>query len=319
MTPTRRGLLAGASTLPFAPAIARAQSGFPQRPLRMVVPFNAGGLIDVTARLLQDPLGQELGTNIVVENFGGAGSTIGARQVLRAEPDGHTLLVTGAAHTVIPALFPDVGFDSVNDFAPISLISEQPFVLCVGNNVPANNVQELIAWLRTRGDEATFATTGIGAASHLSGELFKNLAQVDFTFVTYRGTPAAVTDFIAGRVDMMIDSQTLLAPYIREGQIKAIAVTTARRSAMLPDLPTIAESGVEGYRSSSLQMMLTRTGSPPEAIARVSEAVQKVMQDPALQARFAERGIEPIASDAAALGRIIREEGERWVPILRRG
>jgi tripartite-type tricarboxylate transporter receptor subunit TctC len=318
----RRTLLAATASLPLAtvalaPA-ALAQPRYPDRPVRIVVPFNAGGLIDVTARLLAEPLGQELGQTFVVENMGGAGTTIGARQVARAAPDGHTIMVTGAAHSVIPALFPDAGFDNVADFAPISLISEQPFVLCVHPGVPARTLPELLAWLRTRGGDATFSTTGIGAASHLAGELLKNLSGVNFTIVSYRGTPAAVTDLLAGRVDMMIDSQTLLAPMIRDGRVHGIAVTTARRSAMLPDLPTIAEAGVPGYQTSSLQMMLAPAATPAPILATLSAAVRKVLADPGIRARFAERGIEVIGSDPATLARTIQEEGQRWLPILRR-
>lgn len=312
---TRRSLLAAPLLLPAA---ALAQPRYPERPVRVIVPFNAGGLIDVTARLIQEPLGQELGQTVVVENMGGAGTTIGARQVARATPDGHTIMVTGAAHSVIPALFPDAGFDNVADFAPISLISEQPFVLCVHPGVPANTLPELLAWLRTRGGDATFSTTGIGAASHLAGELLKNMGGVNFTFVSYRGTPAAVTDFLAGRVDMMIDSQTLLAPMIRDGRVKGIAVTTARRSAMLPDLPTMAEAGVAGYQTSSLQMMLAPAATPAPIRATLEAAMKKVLDDPAVRARFTERGIEVINGDAAALARTIRDEGARWLPILRR-
>ncbi len=313
----RRTLLAATASLSLAPA-AMAQPRYPDRPVRIVVPFNAGGLIDVTARLLAEPLGQELGQTFVVENMGGAGTTIGARQVARATPDGHTIMVTGAAHSVIPALFPDAGFDNVADFAPISLISEQPFVLCVHPGVPARTLPELLAWLRTRGGDATFSTTGIGAASHLAGELLKNLSGVNFTIVSYRGTPAAVTDLLAGRVDMMIDSQTLLAPMIRDGRVHGIAVTTARRSAMLPDLPTIAEAGVPGYQTSSLQMMLAPAATPAPILETLGAAVRKVLADPAVRVRFAERGIEVIGSDSATLARTIREEGARWLPILRR-
>lgn len=312
---SRRSLLAAPLLLPAA---ALAQPRWPDRPVRIIVPFNAGGLIDVTARLVQEPLGQELGQTVVVENMGGAGTTIGARQVARATPDGHTIMVTGAAHSVIPALFPDAGFDNVADFAPISLISEQPFVLCVHPGVPANTLPELLAWLRTRGGDATFSTTGIGAASHLAGELLKSMAGVNFTFVSYRGTPAAVTDFLAGRVDMMIDSQTLLAPMIRDGRVKGIAVTTARRSAMLPDLPTMAEAGVAGYQTSSLQMMLAPAATPAPIRATLEAAMKKVLDDQAVRARFADRGIEVLNGDAAALARTIREEGARWLPILRR-
>jgi tripartite-type tricarboxylate transporter receptor subunit TctC len=314
MRPTRRSLLAAAALA--APLTARAQ-GYPNRPVRVVVPFAAGGIIDVVARILAEPLARRLGQPLVIENTPGAGSTIGARTVARAAPDGHTLLLNGAAHGVIPALFPDAGVDPVSDFAPVALLGEQPFVAAVHPGVPATDVPSLLAWLRSRRGEATFATTGIGAASHLSGELLKKLAGVDFTIVQYRGTPAAVTDFLAGRVDFMIDSQTLLAPLMQDGRARGLAVTTARRSALLPALPTLQEAGVAGYESSSWQALYAPMATPPEVIRALSAAVLAVLADPAVQARYAERGIEPRPGDAAALRNILKAEMERWTPILR--
>ena len=222
-----------------------------QRPIRVVVPFAAGGIIDVVARILAEPMGRALGQGMVIDNQPGAGSVIGARVVARAAADGATLLLSGAAHAVIPALYPDAGVDPVADFAPIALLGQQPFVLAVHPSSPARDPEGFLAWLRARpgqgGGQARFATTGIGAASHLAGELLKQLAGVDFEVVPYRGTPQAVTDLVAGRVDFMLDSQTLLAPLAAAGQLRALAVTTAARSALLPALPTLAETGIAGY------------------------------------------------------------------------
>lgn len=310
----RRRLVAALLSLPVA---ARAQGAFPGRPIRVVVPFAAGGIIDVVARIIAEPLSRRLGQTLVIENTPGAGSTIGARTVARAPADGHTLLLNGAAHSVIPALFPDAGIDPVTDFAPIALLGEQPFVAAVHPSVPATDVPTLLAWLRSKRSEATFATTGIGAASHLAGELLKKLAGVDFTIVQYRGTPAAVTDFIAGRVEFMIDSQTLLAPLVQDGRARAIAVTTARRSRMLPDLPTFQEGGVAGYESSSWQALYAPMGTPPAVVGALTVATLDVLADPAVQGRYAERGIEPRPGDAAALRNVLKVEMERWLPILR--
>lgn len=315
MTLRRRALIATA--ILAAPAAARAQGGFPNRPIRMVVPFAAGGIIDVVARILAEPLSQRLGQPIVIENTPGAGSTIGARAVARAPADGHTLLFNGAAHAVIPALFAESGIDPVTDFAPVALVGEQPFVVAVHPAVPANDVPALLAWLRSKRGDANFATTGIGAASHLAGELLKKLAGVDFTIVQYRGTPAAVTDFVAGRVDFMIDSQTLLAPMMQDGRARGLAVTTARRSRMLPDLPTLQEAGVAGYEASSWQAIYAPMGTPPAILQQLSAATLAVLADPAIQQRYAERGVEPRAGDAAALRNFLKAEMERWLPILR--
>jgi tripartite-type tricarboxylate transporter receptor subunit TctC len=310
----RRALLAAALA---APAVARAQGAFPNRPIRVVVPFAAGGIIDVVARIIAEPLSRRIGQTLVIENTPGAGSTIGARAVARAAPDGHTLLLNGAAHSVIPALFPDTGIDPVSDFAPIALLGEQPFVAAVHPSVPATDVPSLLAWLRSKRGEATFATTGIGAASHLAGELLKKLAGVDFTIVQYRGTPAAVTDFIAGRVEFMIDSQTLLAPLMQDGRARGLAVTTARRSRMLPDLPTLQEAGVAGYESSSWQALYAPMTTPAPVTAALSAATLAVLADPAVQARFNERGVEPRPGDSAALRNFLKAEMDRWLPILR--
>jgi tripartite-type tricarboxylate transporter receptor subunit TctC len=311
----RRSLLAAPAIL--LPAAARAQGGFPSRPVRVVVPFAAGGIIDVVARIVTDPLSRKLGQPIVVENAPGAGSTIGARAVTRAQPDGHTLLLNGAAHSVIPALFPDAGVDPVADFAPVALLGEQPFIAAVHPSVPANDVPSLLAWLRSKRGEATFATTGIGAASHLAGELLKKLAGVDFTIVQYRGTPAAVTDFVAGRVEFMIDSQTLLQPMMQDGRARGIAVTTARRSRLVPDLPTLQEAGVAGYESSSWQALYAPAATPPAIVRQLSAATMEVLADPAVQQRYVERGVEPRAGDATVLRNFLKAEMDKWLPILR--
>lgn len=315
---SRRAILAAAALPPVLPLSARAQPAWPSRPIRLVVPFAAGGIIDVVARLVAEPLQRELGQTIVVENLPGAGSTIGVRSVVRAAPDGYTLLLNGAAHTVIPALYPDAGFDSVEDLVPVALVGDQSFLVCVHPGVPATDMPSLLAWLKQRRGEATFGTTGIGAASHLAGELLKTMADVDFTVVTYRGTPAAVTDFIAGRVDMMIDSQTLLAPFVQDGKARALAVTTTRRSRILPGLPTLEETGLAGYRASSFQALYAPARTPEPIVHALSAAVLKVLADPAVQRGFAERGVDPMPGDSAAAATFLRGEREKWLPILQR-
>lgn len=310
----RRALLAALLT---TPAVARAQGGYPSRPVRVVVPFAAGGIIDVVARIISEPLSRKLGQPIVIENAPGAGSTIGARNVARATADGHTLLLNGAAHGVIPALFPDAGIDPVADFAPVALLGEQPFILTVNPTVPVTDVASLLAWLRDKRGDATFATTGIGAASHLAGELLKSLAGVDFTIVQYRGTPAAVTDFIAGRVDFMIDSQTLIAPLMQDGRARGLAVTTARRSRLVPDLPTLQEAGIARYETSSWQALYAPASTPPAIVQALTAATLDVLADPVVQQRYAERGVEPRPGDATVLRDFLKAEMDRWLPILR--
>jgi len=307
----RRSLLATpflATPLLATPALAQS------RTIRIVVPFAAGGIIDVAARILAEPLAAALHQNIVVENQPGAGAVIGARTVARAAPDGQTLLLTGAAHSVMHALYADAP-DPARDFAPVTLVSQQPFLLAVHPSVPARDLPGFLAWLRTRGDKATFATTGVGAASHLAGELLKKLAGVDFTVVPYRGTPQAVTDLTAGRVDFMIDSQTLLAPLARDGQVVPVAVTTPEPSMMLPDLPVLA-GVVPGFSSSSWQALYAPAATPPHTIQRLAEGCATALAQPATQRRLADSGLQGMPGGPQALAGFLAGETARWVPIL---
>ena len=257
------------ATPALGPALAQ---GFPSRPVRLVVPFAAGGIIDVVARILAEPLARRLGQPVVVENLPGAGSSIGARAVARAAPDGHTLLLSGAAHAVIGHAVPGPRLRPAGGFRPGGA-ARGPALRRRGASRRAGDRRAGPAGLAAGegGRCANFATTGIGAASHLAGELLKSLAGVDFTVVTYRGTPQAVTDLVAGRADLMIDSQTLLAPMARDGRVRALAVTTAQRSRLLPELPTLAEAGVPGYAASSWQSLQAPAGTPPAILAQLAD------------------------------------------------
>ena len=319
----RRFLLRSSAGLAWVPvsaaaSAARAQGEFPSRPVRVVVPFAAGGLVDVVGRVVAEQMQAEFGRPVVVENQGGAGGTIGAAAVARAAPDGRTLLLNSTGHAVMRALYPGLPFDPLRDFAPIGLIGRQPFVLAVHPSVPARDAGALLAWLREKRGDANFGTTGVEAGSHLSGELLKARAGVQFTVVSYRGTPAAVTDLVAGRVDMMIDSQTLLAPLMRDGQVRGLAVTTRSRSAMLPDLPTLQEAGVEGYDASSWQALYAPAGTPDPVLRRITEVVGRVMAAPETRTRLAEAGVEPFTDTSpAAAAAHLQEEIAKWEPVLR--
>lgn len=307
----RRRLLASLC-LPALPGLARAQA----RPIRVVVPFAAGGIIDVVARIVTEPMGRELGQPMVVENLPGGGTTIGGRAVARAAPDGQTLLLTGASQAVVNALVADAGYDIFHDFACVAPLGDQPFVLAVNPALPAPDLASFLAWLRQRGEAANFATTGLGAASHLAGELLKSLAAVNFTVVPYRGTPQAVTDLVAGRADFMIDSQTLLAPLAAEGKVRLLAVSTPRRSQLLPQLPTLAESGLAGYAASSWQGLYAPRGTPEAVVQRLAAAAARAKQDATVLRRYAEAGVEGFPGGPAELAAFLRAENARWVPLL---
>ncbi len=314
MTLHRRTVLGALAAAPLAmPAYAQAP-----RPLRVVVPFGVGGLTDVVARILIEFMSPALGRPMVVENQGGAGSTIGAATVARAAPDGNTIMVGSVGHAAMKALYANFPFDPIDSFAPVALVTNQPFAVVVHPSVPATNVPTFLAWLRSRNGEANFGTAGIGATSHLSAELLRKLAGVSFTVVPYRTTPQGVSDLTAGRVDFMIDSQTLLAPLMADNRVRGLAVTSARRSSMLPDLPTLAEAGVPGYDSSAWNGIYAPAGTPDAAIRPIAAAAAAAVRDPATRERLTRAGVDVFEDTSPeALARHLRVEVEKWGTLVR--
>ncbi|WP_431281957.1 Bug family tripartite tricarboxylate transporter substrate binding protein [Humitalea sp. 24SJ18S-53] len=310
----RRTLFAAA----LLPIPALAQEAYPSRPIRVMVPFAVGGITDVVARVMAEPMSISLGRPLVIDNQGGAGSTIGAAVVGRAAPDGYTLMVGSVGHTVMDVLYPNFPFKPAQDFVPVALLGRQPFVVAVHPSVPATNIAEFLAWLRTKGAEANFGTAGIGSTSHLSAELLKSLAGVDFTVVPYRGTPQAVTDLTAGRVDFMVDSQTLLAPLIADGRVRGLAVTTPVRSRLLPALPTLAEAGVTGYDASAWQAIYVPAGTPAPIRQALEATALRALADPAIQRRMGDIGVDPFADGSAAAAQAYLEaEVVKWAALVR--
>lgn len=309
----RRALLGALATTPLAqPALAQAA-----RPLRVIVPFGVGGLTDVVARILIEFMSPMLGRPMVVENLGGAGSTIGAAQAARAAPDGNTIMVGSVGHTAMKALYASFPFDPIESYAPVALVTRQPFVVAVHPGVPATDVPQFLAWLRSRNGEANLGTAGIGATSHLSAELLRKLANVSFTVVPYRTTPQGVADLTAGRVDFMVDSQTLLGPLMAANHVRGLAVTTAQRSSMLPQLPTLAEAGVPGYDSSAWNGIYAPANTPEAAIRPIAAAAAAAVRDPATRERLARAGVD-VFEDASpeALARHLRVEVAKWSELV---
>jgi len=314
MTLHRRIVLGALAAAPLAmPALAQAP-----RPLRVIVPFGVGGLTDVVARILIEFMSPALGRPMVVENQGGAGSTIGAATVARAAPDGNTIMVGSVGHAAMRALYANFPFDPIDSFAPVALVTRQPFVVVVHPSVPATDVPSFLAWLRSRNGEANFGTAGIGATSHLSAELLRKLAGVGFTVVPYRTTPQGVSDLTAGRVEFMIDSQTLLGPLMADNRVRGLAVTSAQRSTMLPNLPTLAEAGVPGYDSSAWNGIYAPAGTPDAAIRPIAAAAAAAVRDPATRERLVRAGLD-IFEDTSpeALARHLRVEVEKWGSLVR--
>lgn len=303
---------AGASPVP-----SRAQPAvWPDRPVRLIVPFPPGGAIDAMARLLAPRLSDALGRPAVVENRGGAGGTIGTAAA--QSTDGHTLLMVSIAHAVNPALYPRLPYDAAS-FAAVAPVAVVPNLLVVPAASGARDVRGLIEDARRRPGELTYGSAGSGTSIHLAGALFCAMAGVEMTHVPYRGSGPAVADLVAGRIGCMFDSVTSAAPHLAAGRLRALAVTTARRIAAFPDVPTVAEAGpLPGYAVDPWFALLAPRSLPAEARARTGAAVAEASRDPALRERFAAIGAEPMDGDAASLDRLIADETAKWGEVVRR-
>jgi tripartite-type tricarboxylate transporter receptor subunit TctC len=313
------GLTAGLPALATVSlGAARAQpASWPDRPLRIVVPFPPGGAIDAMARLLAPRLSDALGQPAVVENRAGAGGTVGTAAAAQST-DGHTLLMVSIAHAVNPALYPRLPYDSTADFSPVAPVAVVPNLLAVPTARPWRTQADLVEAARRRPGELTYGSAGSGTSIHLAGALFCALAKVEMTHVPYRGSGPAVADLVSGRLDAMFDSVTSASPHIASGRLRALAVTTGRRIAAFPDLPTVAEAGVPGYVVDPWFAMMAPRSLPAEAGERVGGIVGQALQDPAVRERFAAIGAEPMEGNAASLERLVADETAKWGELVRR-
>jgi tripartite-type tricarboxylate transporter receptor subunit TctC len=316
----RRSCLLGLAALPFAAAAARVRpasaQSWPERPLRILVPFPPGGAIDAMARLLAPRLADALGQPAVVENRAGAGGTVGTAAAAQGA-DGHTLLMVSIAHAVNPALYPRLPYDSAADFGAVAPVAVVPNLLAVPADRPWRAQADLVEAARRRPGELTYASAGSGTSIHLAGALFCAMAGIEMSHVPYRGSGPAVADLVAGRVDAMFDSVTSAAPHIASGRLRALSVTTARRIAAFPDLPTVAEAGLPGYAVDPWFAMLAPRSLPAGARARAGDAVARALRDSALRERFAAIGAEPMEGGAASLERLISDETAKWGDLVR--
>jgi tripartite-type tricarboxylate transporter receptor subunit TctC len=309
---SRRALLASPVAL-ASPAFAQA---YPSRPIRLVVPFAAGGSADASARMLAVPLGAALGQPIVVDNRPGAGATIGAQMVARSPADGHTLLYgTPGPQIINPHLMRSLPYDPVQDFAPVSGYKRAPNLFAVNAAVPAQDVAGLIALAKAQPGRLTFASSGIGSSSHLAGEMLKFMARIDITHVPYRGTGPATTDLIAGTVTMALDTLSILLPPSRDGRLRALAVTTPRRSPLAPDLPALAET-LPGFDAAPFNYIAAPAGTPAPVIARLNGAIVAILNDPAYRARMEALGEEATPSTPEELAATIAAESARWKQVI---
>ncbi len=300
-----------------AAGVEAAEAGFPSKSIRIIVPFPPGGNVDINARVIAPGLAETLGQAVTVENRAGASGQIGAEAVAKAMPDGHTLMVASSTvMTNVPAVYAKLRYDILKDFVPVGRLSEVPFVIVVHPSVPAKTTREFIALAKARPKDLRMATGGPGTSSHLIAELFAISAGVRLLIVPYKGAGPALTDLLGGHVDTRIDQISSSMPHIKSEKLRAIAVTTARRVALLPGLPTLAESGVPGFEGSVVTGMLAPAGTPPEVVQRLNAALVKVLRDPALVERFTALGAEVRPSTSDELGSFIREDLARWRKVV---
>jgi tripartite-type tricarboxylate transporter receptor subunit TctC len=304
-----------AVALPALPRLAGAQS-YPSRPVRLIVGFPAGGSADIVARLIGQSLSERLGQPFVIENRPGAGSNIGTETVVRAPPDGYTLLMVSAANVTNATLYDNLNFNFIRDIAPVAFMDRVANLLEVNPSVPAKTVPEFIAYAKANPGKINMASGGTGSSQHVAGELFKMMAGVDLVHVPYRGVAPALTDLLAGQVQVLFDTVPASLPHIKAGKLRALAVTTAARSEALPDVPTVGDF-VPGYEASSIHGIGAPRNTPADIIDRLNKEVNAALADPKFKARIADLGGIVAVGSPADFGKIIAEETEKWAKVVK--
>jgi len=306
-------LLIAAATLLAAPAQAQ---GYPTKPIRLVVPFPAGGATDIFARAVSQRLGEKLGGSVVVDNKPGAGGTIGSDIVAKAPADGYTLLLaTSSTHSIGPSFGGKLPYDAVADFTPISHVGNAPSIMVVPNNVPARNVREWIAYAKKNPGKLNYASSGNGTIVHLTAEYFKSQAGLFLVHIPYRGTALAIPDLVSGKVDVLFDSLPSGLPHVREGRLKALGITSLKRSPLLPDVPAIAET-VPGYESVTWFGLYGPKGMPAEFANRLATAVNQALQEPDVKERLSRLGIEPVGGTPQQFAQMADADRAKWKKII---
>ncbi|CAN7718618.1 tripartite tricarboxylate transporter substrate binding protein [Variovorax sp. LjRoot290] len=315
MRPLVLGILAAATAASFA-APATAQS-FPAKPIRIVVPATPGGAIDLAARVIGDKLAQAWGQPVVVDNKPGAAGISGTDIVAKAPADGYTFALVASSHAINATLYGKLPYDTQKDFTPVALTHVVPLVLVVNNNLPAKSVRDFANYLKANPGKVSYASSGNGGAPHLSAELFKSLTATTMTHIPYKGSTAAHTDLISGEVQAMFDTVVAIGPQIKAGKVRPLGVTTAKRSAALPEVPTIAESGVSGYETSTWGGLIAPAGTPKDIVAKVNAEVNRILKMPDVRERLQASGAEPASGSADDFERFIQSEMQKWGQVVK--
>ena len=308
-----------ACALTLAAEVTRAQQpAYPAKPIRIIVPLAPGGATDILARAIGQKMTEGLGQPVIVDNRPGAGGNIGSDVVAKAQPDGYTLLMGGVGPNAINAtLYPKLPYDAANDFAPVAHVANVTNLLVVHPSVPAKSVKELIAIAKARPGKLTHASSSPGSAGHLAGEMMKIMAGIDMVTVNYKGSAPALVDLISGQVDLMFDNMPPSLPHIKSGKLKALAVSGGERTSVLPDLPTIAESGLPGFDAGSWFGILAPAGTPPAIVNRLNAVIVKSLTSPELRERLSSQGAAPVGSTPEQFGRHIRAEIAKWAKVIK--
>ncbi|MBR0696695.1 tripartite tricarboxylate transporter substrate binding protein [Bradyrhizobium lablabi] len=316
--PSRRHVIRLAAIAAPLLLIPRARAGdWPVKPVKVVVPFTPGGSTDITARLVGNRLQEVWGQSVVVENKPGAGGNIAADMVAHSDPDGYTIFIVGPGMATNPFLYASLSYDPVKDFAPVTTLITQPNLMCVPNSSPARSVKEFIAFCNDNRGKVTYASSGNGTTLHLSGELFKRLAKVEMTHIPYRGGAPAINDLIPGRVDVIFDNMPSILQHAKSGHVRALAVTTRQRVAVVPDIPTLDEAGVPGFDVFSWFAFFVPARTPPDVVARINADTNAALVYPPVKARFEELGANPKGSTPQELASFLRAETDKWGPVIR--
>ncbi len=317
----KKTLFALAAAVGLAATGAHAQANYPTRPITMIVPFAAGGPTDVIARIVGDHMSRTLGQQVVVENVAGAGGTTGITRAAQAQADGYTIMMGHmGTHGAAPALYPNLKYDPAKDFAPIGLAAGTPIVIAARKDFPASDLKGLIEHLQKTGDKVNMAHAGPGSVSHITGILFNSTVNAKPTLVAYRGTGPALNDLMANTVDFMTDQIVNVAPQIQGGNIKAYAIATPERSPALPNVPTTKEAGLPSYEVSAWNAVFAPKGTPPEIVAKLTDALDKALDDPNTRKRLLDLGgviPEKAGRGGPALQKLVESELARWTPVLK--
>ena len=298
-------------------ASGAAAQGYPNKPIKLVVPFGPGGFTDVVSRLLGQKLGAALGQSVVIENKPGAGSMIGSDYVAKAAPDGYTLLMVSSTHVISPWIYKTVPYDPLKSFVPVSKLVDSPYVLLTNPKVPARNVQEFIALAKAQPDTLHYASSGNGSAQHLIGSLFISMTGAKLKHVPYRGSNLAATDLVAGVVESSFAGVPNALAQVPSGRLKALAVTSAKRIPQLPDVPTLQEAGVPGFDASIWLALLAPAGTPKDIVTRLNTEIARVMTQPDAQKAFFDAGVEVSLSSPEALGQLMSAELSKWGVVVK--